>query len=166
MDDAALRAELLELLRDDARRSTGDMARLTGVEEDRVEAAIAALEETGVIRGYQAVVDWERADGGDERVRALVELNVTLDRETGYDDIARRLVKFDEVRSLRLVSGDYDFALDVEGDSMGELSRFISEQVAPVPEVTQTVTHYVMDTYKDGGIEFEGREDDRLSVTP
>jgi DNA-binding Lrp family transcriptional regulator len=166
MDDAELRAELLELLGESARRSSEDLARLTGVEEARVRATVDALEEAGVIRGYQAVVDWERADGADERVEALVELNVTLDRETSYDDIARRLVKFDEVRSLRLVSGDYDFALGVEGDSMGEVSRFVSEQVAPVPEVTQTVTHYVMDTYKEGGIEFEGRDDDRLSVTP
>jgi len=166
MDDAELRAELLELLREDARQSSEDLARLTGVEKARVRATMEALETTGAIRGYQTVVDWERVDGADERVEALVELNVTLDRETSYDDIARRLAKFDEIRSLRLVSGNYDFALNVAGDSMGAVSRFVSERVAPVPEVTQTVTHYVMDTYKQGGIEFEGRDDDRLSVTP
>jgi DNA-binding Lrp family transcriptional regulator len=71
------------------------------------------------------------------------------------------------VRSLRLVSGDYDFALEVEADTMGEVSRFVSEKVAPVPEITQTVTHYIMDTYKDDGIVFDDEDDDeRLSVTP
>lgn len=118
-----------------------------------------------MIRGYKAVVDWDQTRS--ERVRAFVELNVTLDRETGYDDIAERLTKFDEIQSLRLVSGEYDFALDVEATSMGEISRFVSEQVAPVPEVTQTVTHYVMESYKERGIEFgDGHDDDRLSITP
>ena len=159
------RAELFDLLRENARYSIETLARLSELEESEVEETVAALERDGVIRGYQAVVDWDQAES--ERIRALVELNVTLDRETGYDDIAQRLTKFDEIQSLRLVSGDYDFALDVEGDSMGEVSRFVSEQVAPIPEVTQTVTHYVMESYKERGIEFDdGHDDDRLSVTP
>jgi DNA-binding Lrp family transcriptional regulator len=121
----------------------------------------------GAIRGYQAVVDWDCVPGDEEHVEAVVELNVELDRETGYDDIARRIVQFPEVTSLRLVSGNYDFAVVVENDSMHSVSRFVSEQVAPIPEVTQTVTHFVMETYKDRGIRFLGREDDdRLSVSP
>lgn len=159
------RAELLGLLRENARYSVSDLARLTDRAESEIEETIATLEREGVLRGYQAVVDWNQADS--EPVRATVELNVALDRETGYDDIAERIAKFEEVRSLRLVSGDFDFALDVEADSMGAVSRFISEQVAPVPEVTQTVTHYVMESYKENGIEFDdGHDDDRLSVTP
>ena len=159
------RGEILSLLRENARYSVEDMARMTGLEEREVESVVAELEADGVVRGYQAVVDWSAH--GDEPVQAVVELNVTLDRETSYRDIANRLAKFPEARSLRLVSGDYDFALEVEGDTMGEVSRFVSEKVAPVPEITQTVTHYVMETYKDDGIVFDDRDDDdRLSVTP
>ncbi|GAB3031328.1 Lrp/AsnC family transcriptional regulator [Natronobiforma cellulositropha] len=157
--------EVLELLRENARYGTDDIARITGLDEDDVEATIAALEEAGVVRGYQAVVDWDELE--DERVRAVVELNVTLDRETGYADIASRLARFPEVTALRLVSGDYDFDMEVEGDSIREVSRFVSEKVAPVPEITQTVTHYVMTAYKENGIEFgDGDEDDRLSYSP
>ena len=159
------RAEILELLRENARYSTEDMARQTDLSESEVKAVIEELEADGVIRGYTAVVDWGETD--DERVRALVELNVTLDRETSYADIAARLAKFPEVESLRLVSGDYDFDMEVEGDSMREVSRFISDKVAPVPEITQTVTHYVMESYKESGIEFgDGHDDDRLSISP
>jgi len=157
--------EVLELLRENARYSTDDIARMTGLDESEVEAAIEELEATGVVRGYQAVVDWDRLE--DERVRAEVELNVTLDRETGYDDIAARLARFPQVKALRLVSGDYDFDMEVEGDSIREVSQFISEKVAPVPEITQTVTHYVMTSYKENGIELgDGEDDDRLSVSP
>ncbi|MFB6130245.1 MAG: Lrp/AsnC family transcriptional regulator [Salinigranum sp.] len=162
MDD---KRELLDLLLSDARQSTEDIARQTGLSEARVEQLVAELEADGVIRGYQAVVDWDRVEG--EHVQAEVELNVELDRETKYDDIARRITKFPEVSSLRLVSGDYDFAVDIEGDSMHGVSNFIAEQIAPIPEVTQTVTHYVMDTYKERGIELgDSDEDDRLSVSP
>jgi len=157
--------ELVDLLREDARQSTADLARQTGLSEDRVETLIAELEEAGVLRGYKAVVDWDGLDG--EHVQAEVELNVELDRETKYTDIARRIAKFPEVSSLRLVSGTYDFAVDVEGKSMHSVSQFVSEQIAPIPEVTQTVTHFVMDTYKERGIEFDDYdEDDRLSVSP
>ena len=158
-------AEVLELLRENARYTVADLSRMTELSETEVEATIAELEASGVVRGYQAVVDWDRLD--EERVRATVELNVTLDRETGYDDIASRLVRFPQVESLRLVSGEYDFEMLVEGDSIREVSQFISEKVAPVPEITQTVTHYVMTSYKEGGIEFgDGEDDERLSYSP
>lgn len=160
-----IRAELLSLLRENARYTTVDLARMLGTDESEVAEQIEALEAEGVLKGYQAVVDWRRTD--EEPVRALVECNVTLDRETGYDDIAARLVGFPEIQSLRLVSGEYDFSLTVEADSMGEVSRFVSEKVAPVPEITQTVTHYLMESYKERGIEFGGDgDDDRLSVSP
>jgi len=159
------RDELLALLSENARYSIAELARLADMDEASVEEEIAALEAEGALRGYQAVVDWSELDR--ERVRASVELNVTLDRETSYGDIADRIVKFPEVTTLRLMSGDYDFLMEVEGDSMSEVSWFISEKVAPIPEITQTVTHYVMDSYKENGIEFgDGDEDDRLSVSP
>ncbi|MFB6308381.1 MAG: Lrp/AsnC family transcriptional regulator [Haloarculaceae archaeon] len=161
------RSEILDLLRENARYSTEDLARLSDLSEDEVTDVIAELEEDGVIRGYQAVVDWEQVSEDEEPIRASVELNVTLDRETSYADIANRIAKFPEVQSLRLVSGDYDFDLVVEGDSMSEVSHFISDKIAPIPEITQTVTHYIMESYKEQGIEFgDGHDDDRLSVSP
>ncbi|MEF8825566.1 MAG: Lrp/AsnC family transcriptional regulator [Halapricum sp.] len=157
--------ELLELLEENARYSIDDLARLTDADPEAVESAIDQLEEDGVIRGYQAVVDFEKTER--ERVRAVVELNVTLDRETSYGDIADRIVQFPEVRELRLVSGDYDFDMEVQGDSMREVSHFISDKIAPIPEITQTVTHYLMDTYKKQGIVLgDGDDDDRLSISP
>jgi len=159
------RVEVLEVLRENARYSIEDIARQTGVDPEEVEGIIAALEEEGVVRGYRAVVDWEQVE--EERVRAAVELNVTLDRETSYNDVADRIAKFPMVESLHLVSGEFDFIMEVEGESMREVSHFISEKVAPVPAITQTVTHYVMETYKENGTEFrDGSEDDRLSVSP
>ncbi|MXR51636.1 winged helix-turn-helix transcriptional regulator [Halovenus sp. WSH3] len=157
--------EVVELLRENARYSVEDIARQTDSDPSEIEAIIDDLEDEGVIKGYRAIVDREQLD--EETIRAVVELNITLDRETSYDDVAERIAKFPNVESLHLVSGDFDFMMEVEGDSMSEVSSFISNKVAPVPEVTQTVTHYVMTTYKEQGIEFgDGSDDDRLSVSP
>jgi len=157
--------ELLSLLSTDARESTEDIARQLGVDPETVEELLDELEREGTVRGYQAVVDWDNTD--DQHVSAFVELNVELDRETGYEEIADRIARFSEVESLRLVSGDYDFAIEVTGDSMQDVSRFIADQIAPIPEITQTVTHFIMQTYKEAGIDFGDRDDDdRLSVSP
>ena len=157
--------ELLDLLSENARYSTADLARFVDLSEETVEETIAQLEADGIIQGYTTVVDWDAV--GDDRVQAHVEINVALDRETNYRDVAERIAGFREVQGLRLVSGDYDFALEVEGENMREVSRFISDKVAPLPEITQTVTHYIMETYKQAGHRFDdGDDDDRLSVTP
>jgi DNA-binding Lrp family transcriptional regulator len=159
------RRALLDVLLENARESTEDIARQLGTDAARVEELVAALESEGVIRGYQAIVDWDAVEG--EHVEAVVELNVELDRETSYADIAARVGKFPQVDSLWLVSGDYDFAVKVEDESMHAVSEFVSEQIAPVPEVTQTVTHFVMETYKERGVEMNGGDDDeRLTVSP
>ncbi|MFB6107537.1 MAG: Lrp/AsnC family transcriptional regulator [Haloplanus sp.] len=157
--------ELLDLLLADARESTANLARQLGTSEAEVEALVDELEREGAVRGYQAVVDWNNVD--TEHVEAEVELNLELDRETKYADVARRITKFDEVTGLQLVSGNYDFDVIVEGDSMRDVSMFVSEQIAPIPEVTQTVTHFVMETYKRRGVEFtDSDDDDRLSISP
>ncbi|MFB6161172.1 MAG: Lrp/AsnC family transcriptional regulator [Haloferacaceae archaeon] len=164
MDEEAKRA-VLAVLVENAREDVDDIARQTGLAPAAVEDVVAELEAEGVVRGYQAIVDWGRTDA--DHVTAEVELNVELDRETGYEEIARRIGKYPEVAGLRLVSGDYDFAATVEGDSMNDVSRFVAEKIATIPEVTQTVTHFVMDTYKERGLEFDGGdEDDRLSISP
>lgn len=159
------RREVLELLLRNARSSSDEIARQLDTDPATVESLIRDLEDDNVIRGYQAVIDWSQTT--ESYVEAEVELNVELDRDTSYRDIAKRIVEYPEVSSLRLVSGEYDFVADLEGESMRALSDFIAEQIAPIPEVTQTVTHFVMETYKDRGIVLDTDDDDeRLSVSP
>ena len=162
MDDET--RALLDAVVADARESTADLARQTGLSEEEVAARLADLEGSGTIRGYSAVVDWDRTDEG--RVEAVLEVNVELDRETGYDQVARRIAESPLVDTMRLVSGDYDFEVYVRADSMQAVSRFVSEEVAPLPAVTSTVTHFAMETYKERGVLFDDGDDDRLSVTP
>lgn len=148
---------LLQLLEENCRTPTNELAVLAEVSEQDIRDRIDRLEAAGVIRRYGAVVDWERAGNGN--VAAVIELKVSPERDLGYDRIAERIARFPEVRSLRLMTGAYDLQLLVAGPSMHEIARFVSEQIAPMDRIRETATHIIMKTYKENGTTFAGREE-------
>ena len=154
MDEKDL--QLLQLLEENSRIPTADLATMTELSEDDVRARVAELEEARIIRAYSAVVDWERAGNGE--VLAIIDLKVAPERDFGYERIAERIARFRQVRSLRLVSGVYDLQLLVTGRTMQEVARFVSEQIAPMDQIRETATHLIMKTYKENGTLFVVRE--------
>jgi len=150
---------LLQLLEENSRLTTRDMAVMAEMSHEETEARIAALEGAGVIRSYSAVIDWERAGNGE--VSAIIELKVNPERDYGYDRIAGRIARFRQVRSLRLITGAYDLQLTVTGKNMQEVARFVSEYIAPMDRIRETATHIIMKSYKENGRTFceeEGSE--------
>src|SRR5437870_5161450 len=134
--------EILRLLEQDARMPIERVATLTGRTEDEVRAHLADAERRGIIRRYKTVVDWDRLREG--RVMAFIDVAVTPARGVGFDDVAERLYRFPEVRSLYLVSGEYDLRLIVEGGSLQEVASFVSEKLATVDRVRATATHFLL----------------------
>jgi DNA-binding Lrp family transcriptional regulator len=126
-----------------------------------VEARIHALETSGVICKYTTVINWEKT--GNEEVSSIIELKVSPERDFGYDRIAERLSRFRQVKTLRLMTGTYDLQLLVTGKNMQEVSRFVSEHVAPMDRIRETATHIIMKSYKENGnVLFEQQEAERL----
>jgi DNA-binding Lrp family transcriptional regulator len=163
--DAAAR-RLLTALAADARRDASRLAALTGLPEDQVAAIVAGLERQRVIRGYKTVVDWERF--GDERVVAFIDVSVSPQRDVGFDQVAARIYRHPEVRSVHLVSGGHDLRIIVEAPSMREIAQFVSEKLAPIDHVTATNTHFLLKAYKEDGdiLSEDAPADDRLPVAP
>lgn len=141
---------ILEILENDARVGPEEIATLTGMSSQEVSQTISKLEETGVIRHYKTIVDWDLV--GENYVYAIIELKVTLERNQGYQAIAERIYKFPEVRSVRLLSGDYDISLTVRGKSMKDVAFFVAEKIATLDQVQSTATHFVLKTYKEDGV--------------
>ncbi|HXV92839.1 MAG TPA: Lrp/AsnC family transcriptional regulator [Pseudonocardia sp.] len=161
--------QILELLERDARLSPETIATMTGLPVEQVGAAIAEWEASGTIRRYKAVVDWdavaEEADG--EAVTAFIDVSVAPARSVGFDDVAVRIARFDEVRSVYLVSGTQDLRCTVTGRSMRAVSDFVSQKLSTIDRVQSTATHFVLKTYKrDGDVFVEPDPDHRLPVTP
>ncbi len=157
-------SEILKILEENARLSDKEIATLAGLKESEVKSIIEELETKGIIRKYKAIIDYEKA--GIEAVQALIDIKVIPERSTGYDNIAERISKFPEVKSVRLVSGEYDLSVLVAGKTMREVAYFVAEKIAPLEQVRNTVTHFLLKTYKENG-EVYGEEEEgrRLRVT-
>lgn len=156
---------LLELLRSKARHTHEELAELLAMSEAEVRAKIAAWEKGGTILGYHAVVNGERA--GDQNVQAFIEVKVTPERGGGFDRLAMRIARFDQVVSCYLASGGYDLMVVVEGTDLREVARFVSERLSTLDGVLSTATHFLLKTYKQYGFLFEDEGGvERLVVSP
>lgn len=156
--------KILKLLCKNARHSTKDLAVMTGLSEDAVKAEIAEMEEKGLIRGYKAVIDWERLDSA--MVSAIIELKVEPQPDVGFEQIAEKIKKFSEVESVYLMSGGYDLGVIVKGKTFQEVAMFVAKQLAPMKFVVSTATHFILRRYKEMDIELVGDiEDDREKIS-
>lgn len=163
MDNQTLR--ILRILERDARVPADDIATMVDMQVDEVHRIIRDCEVQKLIRSYRTVVDWERA--GDESVTAMIDVRVSPAREVGFDDVAARIYRFPEVESVYLVSGGYDLHVVVKGPTMKDVALFVAEKLATLDRVISTATHFLLRTYKEGGVILvEPEEDRRLSVTP
>ena len=157
--------EILEIIEQDPKKDPAEIALLTGYSETEVRSRIKELEDSGIIRKYKAVIDWDKV--GEEYIYAVIELKINLGDRTGYDAIAKRIAGFNEVRSIRLISGDHDLSLTVRGKSMKEVAFFVAEKIATLDQVQSTVTHFVLKTYKEDGVTlFEKDKSKRLAISP
>ncbi len=156
---------LLDLLQQEGRLPVSEMATRLGKTEAEVQQMLQDLTDKGVIFGFHAVVDRDRI--GDRRVQALIEVRLTPERGGGFDSLASRIAKFDQVRNCYLMSGGYDLAVLVEGSDLREVARFVSEKLSTLEGVVSTATHFQLKVYKEAGfLASEAPVDDRLAVTP
>ena len=153
--------EILRILEENSRLSADEIGSMVNLSASDVGDRIHALESAQVIKRYSTVINWERAGNGE--VSAIIELKVSPERDYGYDRIAERLSRFKQVKTLRLMTGTYDLQLLVTGKNMQEVSRFVSEHVAPMDRIRETATHIIMKSYKENGNTlFEQQEPERL----
>lgn len=157
--------QILELLEENSRLRPEQIATMLGMDEAEVAARIRELEENKIIVKYHTLINWERA--GDEAVSALIEVKVTPQRGAGFDTVAERIYRFPEVKSLHLMSGAYDIAVMIEGQTMKEVALFVATKLATIEDVQSTATHFVLKKYKQQGVIMEDEaEDRRLVISP
>jgi DNA-binding Lrp family transcriptional regulator len=157
--------EILEILSENAKATPSEIAALLGRSKEDVAIEISELEDTGVIRKYITLINWEKLD--KSFVFAVLELKVALQRKTGYDAVAERIARFSEVESVRLISGDHDLSVTVRGKSMKDIAYFVAEKIAPLDGVQSTCTHFILKSYKEHGVNLtEKPKSKRLVVTP
>ena len=157
--------ELLEVLEKNSRISVGELASMFQKSEYEIEKEISRLEREKIILSYGALINWERF--GDDTVTAVIEINLTPQREVGFDAIAERIYRFDEVRTVYLMSGNFDLLVIIEGKSLKDVANFVATRLSTIEGVTQTRSHFLLKPYKKDGVIINDEEKDRrLVVSP
>jgi DNA-binding Lrp family transcriptional regulator len=159
--------DILKILSKNSRIPVSDIAKMLGISATVVAETITALEEAEVIVRYTTVVNEQKMPQMKRKIRALIEVGIRPERDRGFDDIARRIAQYPNVVAHYLISGAYDFLLIVEGDSLEEISSFVSDKLASTDNVRSTSTHFIMKKYKEKGILIGEQEaPERLAIMP
>ena len=167
---------VLKLLLEGGRLSTAQMAQVAGLPESEVKQHLEQLQKDKIFLGWRPVLDLSReaaaaaagAQGAAAAVRAVIEVRITPERGGGFNRLAERISRFDEVESCYLVSGGYDLLVFVNGPSLQKVASFVSEKLSTIEGVLSTATHFMLRCYKDSGFLFDQGEAAaaRLNVSP
>ena len=145
--------KLLDLLATDAKLTHDQLAAMLGVAEAEVSERIAVLEAEGIIKGYQAVIDWEAIDAN--KATALIQLKVTPEPDQGFDKLAHRIMQFEEVEGVYLMSGGYDLTVIIQGQSMRDIALFVARRLSTLEGVQGTVRGRYLSRYKDRNVIYQ-----------
>ena len=160
-----MKEKILRNIAKNGKLSTEDLAAMLDSTPEEIEKEIKQMEEEGVICGYPTLINWDKVT--DEKVTALIEVKVAPQRGMGFDSIAERIYKYDEVHAVYLISGDFDFMVILEGKTMKDVAQFVSGKLSPLESILSTATHFVLKKYKDHGTILEQKNtDERMLVTP
>lgn len=150
-----MREEILRLLEQNGRIDLDDAAKMLGMTEVDLANEIAQMEKEQIICGYTTLINWDKTS--TEKVTALIEVKVTPQRGRGFSQFAEKICQYPEVESMYLLSGNYDFMVILQGKTMREVARFVSDKLAVVDSVLSTSTLFVLKKYKDHGSILESK---------
>ena len=161
-----MREQILEMLYNNSKLSAEEMAVMLGYSAEEIRDEISAMEKEGIICGYTTMINWDKVE--NEKVTAFIEVKVAPQRGLGFDKIAERIYRFDEVESVSLMSGAYDLSVTIEGRTMKDVAIFVHEKLAPLESVLSTATHFVLRKYKEHGVVLvdEKKTSGRMKITP
>ncbi|HHT97677.1 MAG TPA: Lrp/AsnC family transcriptional regulator [Clostridiales bacterium] len=160
-----MKEKILAAIDKNSKITPSDLAVMLGADEKEVVKTIKELEDERIICGYPTLINWDRVQ--TEIVTAMIEVKVTPQRGLGFDKIAERIYMYDEVEAVYLMSGGFDLTVFIEGKSMQEVARFVSEKLSPMEAILSTSTHFVLKRYKQHGLHMDyKKEDERMSIIP
>lgn len=157
-----LQKDIINLLTDDARYTVKKIAQILNEKEDKIESIIDDMEKSGVIVKYTAIINSEEYT--DDNVQALIEVRVTPEPSKGFEAIAEEIASFDEVDSIYLMSGGYDFCVILKGKSLRQVAMFVSERLSTLGGVISTATHFILKKYKIDGVKLSADSERRMAV--
>ena len=165
-DIARRMSPLIKLLLAGGKLSTSQMAQVLNLPETEVNRQLEQLRADRVLLGWRPVLNL--ADEETGVVRAVIEVRITPERGGGFNRLADRISRFEEVESCYLMSGGYDLLVFVSGTSLQKVAAFVSEKLSTIEGVLSTATHFLLRSYKEQGflLDIPAEDNNRLKVAP
>jgi DNA-binding Lrp family transcriptional regulator len=142
-------SNLLDILQETADPDPTKLAKILDLSVADVESQLESLRSEGALIGWVPLVHPSKKDGN--LVRAVIEVKISPEREGGFDRLAHRISKFEEVEACHLMSGGYDLMVIVQGKNLHAVASFVSERLSTIEGVLSTATHFLLRSYKEHG---------------
>ena len=146
---------ILAQLQKKGRATNQELAEAVGMSTSACWRRVRALEESGVIRGYAALVEREQAGFATSAI-----LHVSLERHDAkfVDEFVSRVTKRSEVLECFAATGDADYHLRVVVRDMKAYNQFLDEFMFRLPGIRYVRTNMILKEIKTGvALPFETR---------
>ena len=142
-------SDLLSIIQETGTPHPESLAKLLGRPVEDVESELQKLRDDGSLLGWVPLIHPSKTEGGE--VKSVIEVKISPEREGGFDRLANRISKFEEVEACHLMSGAYDLLVIVKGKNLHSVATFVSERLATIEGVLSTATHFLLRSYKEHG---------------
>ncbi|WP_290902387.1 Lrp/AsnC family transcriptional regulator [Ferroglobus sp.] len=134
--------KIIEILVKNGRATLTEIAKELGISEAAVRKRLKNLEERGIIKGYTAIIDYEKAGYG---VISLTGIDTEPDK---FLDVAKKLREHEFVKSLYITSGDHMIMAEIVAKDGDELTKILSEVIGKIEGVKRVCPAIVLDKIK------------------
>ncbi len=155
--------KIIDLIYNNGTLTPEELSVMTGESVESVKAKLKEYKEKGVILGKRTIINWDNVEDGG--VTAIIELKVTPQKETGFDEVAELIASYEEVDSVILMAADkHDLLITVRGKTIQDVAMFVAKRLSTIDAVQSTATHFQLKRYKENGIVFKSKEKDKRSI--
>ena len=142
-------SDLLSIMQETGTPHPESLAKLLGRPVEDVKSELQKLRDNGSLLGWVPLILPSKTEAGE--VKSVIEVKISPEREGGFDRLANRISKFEEVEACHLMSGAYDLLVIVKGKNLHSVATFVSERLATIEGVLSTATHFLLRSYKEHG---------------
>jgi Lrp/AsnC family leucine-responsive transcriptional regulator len=142
---------ILELIQENSKLTARQIAQKIGVPITTVFAKTKRMEESGIIKGYRAILSPEKLDAN---TAAFVLASVSYRTRTNESPVSQRTVaeeitEFSEVQEVYVITGDWDLLIKLRAESVEAVGKFVVDKLRLVEGLEKTLTCMVFETIKE-----------------
>jgi Lrp/AsnC family transcriptional regulator, leucine-responsive regulatory protein len=132
---------ILDALQKNGSLSNVELAKMVHLSPSPCLSRVKALEASGVIARYVALVNPASLGLG---LNVFINISLKAQNKAALADFEARIAEHEEVMECYLMTGDSDYLIRVAVQDIGALERFILEQLTPIPGVEKIRSSFAL----------------------